>query len=68
MEEDKTVLIAQLLLESSIGAHIEGLVDELNMTANKIKHKDVLLVMLPADVITHKPDSLAYPWSLFIFS
>jgi hypothetical protein len=24
--------------------------------------------MLPADVITHKPDSLAYPWSLFISS
>jgi hypothetical protein len=61
MKEDKTVLIAQLLLESSIGAHIEGLVDELNMTANKIEHKDVLLVMLPADAITHKSDSLAYP-------
>jgi hypothetical protein len=61
MEEDKTVLIAQLLLESSICAHIEWLVDELNMTANKIEHKDVLLVMLPTDVITHMLDSLSYP-------
>jgi hypothetical protein len=68
MEEDKTVLIAQLLLESSIGAHIEWLVDELNMTANKIEHKDVLLVMLPTDVITHMLDSFSYPWSLFISS
>ena len=35
------------------------------MTANKIEDKDTLLVMLPADAITHKPDSFAYPWSLF---
>jgi hypothetical protein len=38
------------------------------MTANKIKYKDARLVMLLAGVITHKPDSFAYPWSLFIFS
>jgi hypothetical protein len=44
-------LIAQLLFESSIGAYIEWLVDELNMTANKIEYKDALLVMLPADAI-----------------
>jgi hypothetical protein len=68
MEEDKMVLISQLLLESSIGAYIEWLVDELNMTANKIGYKNVLLVMLPVDAITHKPDSFAYPWSLFISS
>jgi hypothetical protein len=24
--------------------------------------------MLPVDAITHKPDSFAYPWSLFISS
>jgi hypothetical protein len=36
MEEDKMVLISQLLLKSSIGAYIEWLVNELNMTANKI--------------------------------
>ena len=37
------------------------------MTANKIGYKDARLVMLPADSITHKPDSLAYPWSLLFF-
>jgi hypothetical protein len=31
----------------------------------KIKYKDAPLVMLPAVAITYKPDSLAYPWSLF---
>ena len=35
------------------------------MTANEIEYKDACLVMLPADAINHKPDSLAYPWSLF---
>jgi hypothetical protein len=38
------------------------------MTANKIEYKDARLVTLPTDAINHKPDSLAYPWSLFIFS
>ena len=42
-------------------AYIEWLVNELMMTANKIEYKDVCFVMLPADAITHKPDSLAYP-------
>jgi hypothetical protein len=55
MEEDKMVLIAQILLESSIGAYIEWLVDELNMTTNKIEYNDALLVMLPTYVI--KPTS-----------
>ena len=62
------VLIAYHLLESSIGAYIEWLVNELMMTANKIQYKDARLVMLPADAITHKPDSLGYPWSLLFFS
>jgi hypothetical protein len=35
MEDDKMVLIAQPLLESSIGAYIEWLVDVIMMTANK---------------------------------
>ena len=52
------VLIAHHLLESSIGAYIEWLVNELMMTANKIEYKDARLVMLPTDVITHKLDSL----------
>ena len=41
------VLIAYHLLESSIGAYIEWLVNELMMTTNKIKYKDTRLVMLP---------------------
>jgi hypothetical protein len=51
MEDDKIVLIAQPLLESSIGAYIEWLVNELMMTANKLKYKVARLVMLPADAI-----------------
>ena len=39
-------LIAQLLLESRIGASIEWLTNELIMTANKNIHKVSLLVML----------------------
>jgi hypothetical protein len=39
------------MLESSICAYIEWLVNELMMTANKIKYKDAHLVMLPAVAI-----------------
>ena len=65
MKDGKMVLIAYHLLESSIGDYIEWLVNELMRSANKIEFKVARLVMLPADAITHKPDSLAYPWSLF---
>ena len=65
MKDGKMVLIAYHLLESNIGAYIEWLVNELMMTANKIEYKDVRLVMLLEDAITHEPDSLAYPWSLY---
>jgi len=65
MKYGKMVLIAYHLLESSIGAYVEWLVNELMVTANEIEYKDTLLVMLPADTITHKPNSLEYPWSLF---
>ena len=58
-------MIVYHLLESSTGAYIEWLVNELMRLLIKIKYKDVRLVMLPANIITHKPDSLAYPWSLF---
>jgi len=61
------VLIACHLVESSIGAYIEWLVNKRMMTANKIKYKDTCLVMLPVDVKTHKPDSLAYHWSILFF-
>ena len=47
----KLVLIAQPLLENSIGAYIEWLVNELMLTANKIEHKDACLVMLPTDAV-----------------
>ena len=65
MKDGKIVLIACHLLESGICAYIEWLVNELMVTANKIEYKDARLVIFPADAITHKPDSLAYPWSLF---
>ena len=61
MKDGKMNLIAYHLLGSSTGAYIEWLVNELMMTANEIEYKDACLVMLPADAITHKPDSLAYP-------
>ena len=41
------VLIAYHLLERSIGAYIEWLVNELMMTANEVKYKNARLVMLP---------------------
>ena len=44
------------------------MVNELMVSANKIEYKDARLVRLPADAITHKLDSLAYPWSLLFFS
>ena len=47
------------MLESSTYAYIEWLVNELMTTANEIKNKDARLVMLPADAITHKPNSFA---------
>ena len=46
MKNGKMILIAYHLLESSIGAYIEWLVNELMMTANKIEYKDARLVML----------------------
>ena len=51
MEDGKLVLIAQPLLENSIGSYIEWLVNELMMTANEIEYKDARLVMLLADAI-----------------
>jgi hypothetical protein len=51
MEDDKMVLIAQPLLESSLGAYIECLINELMITANKIEYKDACLVMLSANAI-----------------
>ena len=44
-------MIAYHLLESSTGAYIEWLVNELMLNANKIEHKDARLVMLPVDAI-----------------
>ena len=43
---DKGNLIAYLLLESSTGAYIEWLVNELMRLVIKIEYKDTLLVML----------------------
>ena len=38
------------------------------MTANEIDYKDACVSNASTDAITHKPDSLAYLWSLFLFS
>ena len=51
MKDGKIILIAYHLFESSTGAYIEWLVNELMLTANKIEYKDARLVMLPADAI-----------------
>ena len=56
------ILIAYHLLESSIGAYIEWLVNEPMFTANKIEHKDTLLVMLPADAINPQVKALVWFW------
>ena len=45
------VLIDYHLLESSIGAYIEWLVNELMRLLIKIEYKDTSLVMLPTDAI-----------------
>ena len=47
MKDSKIVLITYHLLESSICAYIEWLVNELMMTANEVEYKDTRLVMLP---------------------
>ena len=59
MKDGKIIMIAYHLLESSIGAYIEWLVNELMMTANKIEYKDARLVMLLHMQEIYKPDSLA---------
>ena len=58
------VLIAYHMLESSIGAYIEWLVNELMRTTNKREYQDACFVMFPANTINHNPESLTYPWSL----
>ena len=67
MKDGKIVLIAYHMLESSIGAYIEWLVNELMMNANKIEYKDAHLVMLPTDAITHKPNKPCVSLESFIF-
>ena len=67
MKDGKMILIAHHMLESSIGAFIEWLVNELMMTANKIDYKDARLVMLPTDAITHKPNKPYISLESFIF-
>ena len=48
---EKGTLIAYYLLESSTGAYIDWLVNEPMRLLIKIKYKDALLVMLPANAI-----------------
>jgi hypothetical protein len=65
MEDDKMVLIAYHLLESSLGAYIEWSVNRLMMTANKKKYKDAHLVLLFADAIN--PQAKKYCIILRVF-
>ena len=67
MKDGKMVLIARHLFDSSIGAYIEWLVNELMMTANKIDYKDIRLVMLHVDAITHKLNKPYMSLESFIF-
>jgi hypothetical protein len=60
------VLIAYHMLESSIGAYIEWLANELMMTANKIEYKDTRLVMLSCRY--NKPTSQIALHILGVFS
>ena len=48
---EKGTLIAHYLLESSIGAYIEWLIDEPIRLLIKIEYKDARFVMLPANAI-----------------
>ena len=45
------VPIAYHLLESSTGAYVEWLVNELMLIASKMEYKDARLVILPVDAI-----------------
>ena len=65
MKDGKMIPIAYHLLESSTGAYIEWLVNELMLTANKIEYKDACLVMLLRMHKIHKQDSLAYSLGSF---
>ena len=47
----KEILIAYHLLESSTGAYIEWLINQLMRLLIKIEYKDARLVMLPTDAI-----------------
>ena len=67
MKDDKMVLITHHLLESSICAYIEWLINELMMTANKIEYKDVRLVIASVDAIIHKPNKPCIFLESFIF-
>jgi hypothetical protein len=67
MEDGKMVLIAYPLLESSLGAYIEWLVNELRMTANKKKYKDAPLVMLLANIINPQARKPCIIFGVFFF-
>ena len=55
MKDDEMERIAQLLLESRIGAYIEWLDNQLTMATNNNINKDSLLVLLSATKKTRKP-------------
>jgi hypothetical protein len=68
MEDGKIILIAYHLLESSLGAYIELLVNELMVTANKKKYKDAPLVLLLASTINPQARKPCIILEVFFFS
>ena len=67
MKDGKMILITYHLLESSIGAYIEWLVNELMITANKIEYKNTRLVMLPVDAIKPTSQIASHIFRVFSF-
>ena len=63
MKSGEMELIAQLLLESRIGAYIECLDKELIMTANNNINKDSLLELLSRKRNPANHKALHIPWS-----
>ena len=68
MKDGKLIVIAYHLLESSIGAYIEWLVNEPMRLLIKIEYKDTHLVMLPANAINPQARWPCISLESFLFS
>ena len=68
MKGEKMDLIAQLLLESRIGAYVEWLDTQLIIAINNYINKDSLIVLLFAKMKPANHKSFAYPLELGNYS